>query len=79
MLELTEQQAHAVESSGAAWPRLVNPRTQETYVLLRAEEYERLKASEYDDSPWRREELEAAAWAVAEGESWDEYDAPVKP
>ena len=40
----------------------MNPRTRETFVLLRVEEYERLKAEEYDDSPWTREELQALAW-----------------
>src|SRR5205823_4710013 len=52
MIELTEQQVQALESPDANPPRVVNPRTQETFVLLRVEEYERLKEEEYDDSPW---------------------------
>ena len=36
----------------------MNPRTKETFVLLRVDEYERL-TEDYDDSPWTREELEA--------------------
>ena len=40
----------------------MNPRTKETFVLLRVDEYERLKEDEYDDSPWTREELQAVAW-----------------
>ena len=43
MIELTEQQLQALENSGATPPRLVNPRTKETFVLLRIDEYERLK------------------------------------
>ena len=43
-------------------PRVVNPQTKETYVLLRADEYERPKEDVYDDSPWTREELQALAW-----------------
>ena len=62
MIELTEQQAQALEHSEVVPPRVVNPRTQETFVLLRVEEYERLKEEEYDDSPWTREELQALAW-----------------
>ena len=62
MIELTEQQLQALEHSEADSPRLVNPRTNETFVLLRLDEYERLKEGEYDDSPWTREELQALAW-----------------
>ena len=62
MIELTEQQSQALEQQDAAPPRIVNPRTNETYVLLRVDEYKQLKDDEYDDSPWTREELEARAW-----------------
>ena len=79
MIELTEQQAQALENTEAAPPRVVNPRTRETFVLLRVEEYERLK-DEYDDSPWTREELQALAWERVKHEDWDEYDElPEKP
>jgi hypothetical protein len=80
MIELTEQQAQALESPEAAPPRVVNPRTRETFVLLRLEEYERLKEQEYDDSPWTREELQTLAWEAAERTGWEECDdAPAKP
>lgn len=42
MIELTEAQARALESPEATPPRLVNPRTKETFVLLRVDEYQRL-------------------------------------
>ncbi|HEX5103656.1 MAG TPA: hypothetical protein VFV87_07600 [Pirellulaceae bacterium] len=80
MIELTEQQAQAVEHPDDFPPRVVNPRTKETFVLLRAAEYERLKEQEYDDSPWTREELQALAWERVKHEDRDEYDAlPEKP
>jgi hypothetical protein len=80
MIELTEQQIQALESPEATPPRVLNPRTKETFVLLRVEEYERLKAEEYDDSPWTREELQALAWERVKHEDWDEYDdLPEKP
>src|SRR6266481_3069176 len=80
MIELTEQQAQALEKPDAVPPRVVNPRTKETFVLLRVDEYERLKEDEYDDSPWTREELQALAWEAAERTGWEEYDdAPEKP
>jgi len=62
MIELTEQQLQALQNSEVTPPRVVNPRTKETFVLLRVDDYERLKAEEYDDSPWTREELQALAW-----------------
>ena len=52
---------------------MVDPETREIFVLLRVEEYERLKEA-YDDSSWTREELQAMAWDVAERSEWEEYD-----
>jgi len=82
MIELTEQQMQALESAEATPPRIVNPRTKETFVLLRVEEYERRKEDAYDDSPWTREEIQTLAWEagkLAEWEDMDEYDDPEKP
>jgi hypothetical protein len=76
MIELTEQQVQALENSPGTPPRVVSPRTKETFVLLRIEEYERLMEEEYDDSPWTREELQALAWERLKHEDWDEYDNP---
>ncbi len=79
MIELTDQQLRALESTEASPARLVNPRTKEAFVLLPVEEYQRLKESEYDDSPWTREELEALAWEAGKQAGWedmDEYDDP---
>jgi hypothetical protein len=74
MIELTEQQAEALEHAEATPPRVVNPRTQETFVLLRIEEYERLKEEEYDDSPWTSEERHALAWEAGKHAGWEEMD-----
>jgi hypothetical protein len=83
MIELTEQQLQALENAEATPPRLVNPRTKETFVLLRVEEYERLQEEEYDDSPWTKEELQTLAWEAGKRLGWedmDEYDdATEKP
>jgi hypothetical protein len=80
MIELTERQFQALDRPGVTPPRVVNPRTKETFVLLRLDEYERLKHDEYDDSPWTREELQALAWESVKHEVWDEYDdLPEKP
>jgi PHD/YefM family antitoxin component YafN of YafNO toxin-antitoxin module len=79
MIELTEQQVDALESTEGTPLRLVNPRTEATYVLLPADEYERLKEQEYDDSPWTEEELQALAWEAGRHAGWEdmgEYDEP---
>ena len=48
MIELTEQQWQAVK--GAVPPRLVDPETNETYVIVPASVYDRLR-SILDDEP----------------------------
>jgi hypothetical protein len=83
VIELTEKQIQALESAEASPPQILNPRTRETFVLLRVDEYAKLREDEYDDSPWTREEIQAAAWEAverAQSEGTEEYDdAPVKP
>jgi hypothetical protein len=74
MIELTDEQIEAVQQPAAAPPRVVNPRTNETFVLVRAEEYERLKQGDYDDSPWTRDELHALAWEAGKASGWEEMD-----
>lgn len=49
MIELTDAQRQAMQ--GEDPPRLVDPVTQETYVLLRADVYDRLKGLLADDLP----------------------------
>ena len=56
MIELTPEQAQAVEESRDALP-LVDPRTNTAYVLIRQDVYERLKDL-YDDSPWTDEAMD---------------------
>ena len=43
MIELSEQQMQALENPAGAPPRMVHPRSKEMFVLLRVDEYERLK------------------------------------
>jgi hypothetical protein len=72
MIELTEQQMQSLESANGGAPRIVNPRTKETFVLVRVDEYERLTEDEIDYSPWTREELDALNWEAAKRLGWDE-------
>jgi len=56
MIELTEEMRKAVREQNGTPVRLVDPTTQEAFVLLRAEDYARLL--DYDDSPWTDEEMD---------------------
>lgn len=81
MIELTDQQVEALEHPEGRPPRVVNPRTRETFVLLPVEEYRRL-TEDYDDSPWTAEERLALAWAAGKHAGWEdmtEYDDPEEP
>jgi hypothetical protein len=53
---------------------VVNRATQETYVLLRAEVYARIKDLLYDDSPWTDEERDLLAWEAGPTAGWDDMD-----
>jgi len=56
MIELTEEMRKAVQEQTGTPVRLVDPTTQEAFVLLRAEDYDRLM--DYDASPWTAEEMD---------------------
>src|SRR3954471_19458241 len=71
MIHLTEDQVRALSEPHADPPRLMNPRTNETFVLLSVDEYKQLTADAYDDKPWTREELQASAWETAERAGWE--------
>lgn len=80
MIHLTDDQIQSLTTSEDTPPRAVNPKTNETFVLLRVEEYERLKAEDdgydYDDSPLTREELNALGWELAVRNGWEDEDEP---
>ena len=59
MIELTEEQRSELDQPVPA--RVRDPKTNETYVLIPAEVYERIKELLYDDSPWTDEELDLLA------------------
>ncbi len=74
MIELSDRQMQALENSVTTPLRLVNPRTKEAFVLLRVDEYERLKEEEYDASPWTSEERHALAWEAGKHAGWEDMD-----
>ena len=73
MIELTEEMRKAVREQTGTPIRLVDPTTQEAFVLLRAEDYDRL--TEYDASPWTDEEMDMLAAENADLLGWEGMEA----
>lgn len=80
MTELTPELQQALDTQANAPPRLVDPRTKKAYVLLAAEQYERIKALlEQDDDlnptyPAQMEAAMRAGWGDPSMEEYDRYD-----
>ena len=68
MIELTEEQRREL---GDREPVAIDPQTQQVYILVRKETFERIKELLYDDSPWTDEEMDLLA--KEPGELLDEY------
>ncbi len=75
MIVLTETQSQSLRLPGATPARAVDPGTQETFVVLRLEEYERLTGEAYDASPWTDEERDQMRAEAIESLGWDGMDA----
>ncbi|HJT77181.1 MAG TPA: hypothetical protein VJ739_08265 [Gemmataceae bacterium] len=73
MIELTEQQVRALERPEATPPRLVHPKTQQRFVLLPEEEYERLTS--YDAGSWTEEERNLLRAEALEALGWEGMEA----
>jgi len=69
MIELTEQQVHALEQAQTTPPRLVNPKTQQRFVLLPEEQYAQLAA--YDSGPWSDEERDLLRAEALDALGWE--------
>ena len=70
MLELTQEQSHAVGQAEMPPATLIDPITRTAYVLLLAEDYDRLMEA-YDDGPWTAEEMDLLA--VEAGDLLDSF------
>jgi hypothetical protein len=71
MIELTDDMREAVRQHPDEPLRLVDPTTQETFVLLRAEEYDRLRDADFDTTPWTDEEMDRLAAEDADSLGWE--------
>jgi hypothetical protein len=69
MIELTQEQCHELAMPGPVCAR--NPQTNETYVLLRAALYERLRALLEEDDARLMEPL----LAEVDPEDWEDISA----
>ena len=70
-MQLTKEQLEVVRSGSSV--RLTEANTD--LVVVRADVFERLQASQYDDSPWTDEEMALLAAEDADGLGWEGMDA----
>jgi hypothetical protein len=73
VIELTEQQVRALERPEATPLRLVNPKTQQYFVLLPEEQYAQLAS--YDSGPWSDEEQDMLRAEALDALGWEGMEA----
>lgn len=79
MTTLTPEQRQAIEQAGEQPVQVEDPETHASYVILKAEVYERLRAV-FDDADFDAREAYPLVWNVMK-EDWEDpamdvYDAP---
>jgi hypothetical protein len=79
MIQLSDELHRAVIASGGQPLRLVDPQTQEAFVLVRADQFDRLNELAYDASPWTDEEMDLLAAEDADRLGWDGMEAYQDP
>lgn len=79
MIELNEELRQVLQANPGEPVRLVDPATQKAFVLLSAEEYDRLIEGLYDDSPWTDEEMDLLAAEQADSLGWEGMDVYQDP
>jgi hypothetical protein len=74
MVQLTSDQALAVHGATQQPATILDPTTNETYVLLPKAVYERFRDL-YDSSPWTDEEMDLLAGEDADSLGWEGMNA----
>ena len=82
MIHLTDEQSQELRQSNGIEVRVSDPQTQQEYVLVSAEVYDRLKRLLYDDGDWTPEEQlrlladsgKRAGWDDPVMDVYDNYD-----
>ncbi len=69
---LTEEQRQVIEIHSESPPRLIDPKTNEAYVLLRADVYERAKALFEEDENQLVRDMYPHMWEVFGKDGWDD-------
>jgi len=70
-LQLTEEQRQALTGQSGGPVRLCDPQTNQTYVLLKLQDYERIKAF-FEDDPLSEEERRVILQGVWKRANWDD-------
>ncbi len=78
MIELTQEQQRVLDEHPGDTPRVIDPRTNTAYVLLRAEVFERLKTAlaEEEGNQFVRD-LYPYMWEVFGRDGWDDPEMDV--
>lgn len=71
MIELDETLRAALQNQPTLPIRIVDSVSRQEFVLLRAEDYDRLIEEAYDDSPWTDEEMDLLAAENADMLGWE--------
>ena len=70
MIEFTEEQRQLLESGKVI--DVTDPQTDQRYVILRKDVYERVQRLLYDDSEWTQDELRLQLARSAKDNGWEE-------
>ena len=74
MIELTEEQIHALEQANGAPPRMVNPRTNETFALVPTEDRIQIVSENYR---WHESTNEIEDWRTGSRYPYSLYESKV--
>ncbi|MBI3409236.1 MAG: hypothetical protein HY040_12890 [Planctomycetes bacterium] len=77
MIELNEQLKQALAANRDEPVRVIDSQTQQVFVLLRAEVYDKLKALVYDDSEFAVRQAYSLMDEVAAKAGWDDPEMDV--
>ena len=75
-IELTEQQELAIATAPELPTRVISPRTQETYVLLRSELYDRISAL-FEEKPISASEKANRLRQFGQRAGWDDPEMDI--
>jgi hypothetical protein len=70
MIELTDEQRQQLEIGKAV--DVTDPRTDQPYVILRKDVFDRVRHLLYDDSEWTDDDMRAHLAQSARDNGWDE-------